>query len=95
MNVLLKNVEEIKAKHRLLRNAKFGLYKERKKLKYSAIRFVKKLAQEGLNVDEAEEEINMRFGDHIYVKKIYRPERVELLFKDEMMQPYICDDLFS
>ena len=56
---------------------------------------VKKAASDGLTIDEVEPLIHERFGDLINVKKLYRPERVELLFKDEMMLPYTCDDLFS
>ena len=95
MNILLKNEKEIRLRHRLLRENKFGLYKERKKMKYSAIRVVKKAAVEGLTIDEVEPIIHERFGDFIKVKKHYRPERVELLFKDETILPYTCDDLFS
>ena len=95
MNVDLKSVKEIKARHKLIRETKFGLYKERKKMKFSAIRIVKKAAMDGLTIDNAEDMIHERFGDLIYVKKLYRPERVELLFKDELILPYVCDDLFS
>ena len=64
-------------------------------MKYSAIRVVKKAAVEGLTIDEVEPIIHERFGDFIKVKKHYRPERVELLFKDETILPSTCDDLFS
>ena len=47
-NVFLKNEKEIKAKHRLIREAQFGVYRERKKKKFSAIRLVKKSAKEAV-----------------------------------------------